>query len=121
MHKLPYAGHPGYQKMITALRKQFSWPILKAYLVDYLSKCLECQQVKVEHQHPTCLLQPFPIPEWKWEVVSFDFIIGLYSTQKQHHSIMVVIEQLKNSTHFIHVKSSYKVVNVTKIFLKEIF
>ena len=45
MHKPPYGGHPGYQKMITTLRKQFFWPRLKASLVDYLSKCLECQQV----------------------------------------------------------------------------
>lgn len=63
MHKQPYAGHPGYQKMITALRKQFYWPGLKTDLFDYLSKCLECQQVKAEHQHPAGLLQPLPIPE----------------------------------------------------------
>ena len=43
MHKPPYAGHPGYQKMIVALRKRLFWPRLKVDLVDYLSKCLECQ------------------------------------------------------------------------------
>ena len=26
LHKRPYTGHPGYQKMITATRKQFYWP-----------------------------------------------------------------------------------------------
>ena len=66
--------------MITALRKQLFWPKLKAYLVDYLSKCLECQQVKAEHQHG--LLQPLPIPEWKWEVISLDFIIDFPLTKK---------------------------------------
>jgi hypothetical protein len=29
LHKRPYTGHPGYQKMITATRKQFYWPGLK--------------------------------------------------------------------------------------------
>ena len=43
MWRLPYAGHAGYQKMIIVLRKQLFWSNLKAYLVDYLSKCLECQ------------------------------------------------------------------------------
>ena len=61
MHKPPYAGHPGYQKMVTTLRKKFYSPNLKVYLVDYLSKCLECQQVKSGHQHPADLLQHFPI------------------------------------------------------------
>ena len=42
MHKPPYAGHPGYQKMITMIRKKLFWPNLKAYLADYLPKCLEC-------------------------------------------------------------------------------
>ena len=46
MHKPLFAGHPGYQKMVTALRKQFFWPGLKSDVVDYLSKCIECQQIK---------------------------------------------------------------------------
>jgi hypothetical protein len=49
LHKRPYIGHPGYQKMITATRKLFYWPRLKKDIVDYLAKCLECQQVKAEH------------------------------------------------------------------------
>ena len=91
MHKPPYVGHPGYQKMITSVGKQLFWPILKAYLVDYLSKCLEFQQVRVEHQHTVGLLQHFPIPEWKWEVIYLDFITGFPLTKKQHDSIMVVV------------------------------
>jgi hypothetical protein len=43
LHKRPYTGHPGYQKMITATKKQFYWPGLKNGIVDYLAKCLECQ------------------------------------------------------------------------------
>jgi hypothetical protein len=43
LHKIPYTGHPGYQNMITSTRKLFYWPILKKDIVDYLSKCLECQ------------------------------------------------------------------------------
>jgi hypothetical protein len=56
LHKRPYIGHPGYQKMITAKRKQFYWPGLKEDIANYLAKCLEYQQVKAEHQHPTRLL-----------------------------------------------------------------
>ena len=65
MHKPPYARHLGYQKMITSLKKKLFWPNLKEDLVDYLSRCLECQQLKAEHQHPSGLLQPLPILEWK--------------------------------------------------------
>ena len=100
MHKPPYAGHPSYQKMITTLRKKLFWPNLKEDLVDYLSKFLECQQVKVEHRHPAGLLQTFPISEWKWEVISLDFITSFPLTQKKNVSIMVLVDTLSKSAPF---------------------
>ena len=68
--------------------------------------------MKDEHKHTTGFLQPFPIPEWKWEVISLDFITGFSLTQKQHDSIMIVVDKSSKSSHFITVKSNYKVVNV---------
>ena len=68
----------------------------------------------------TGLLQPFPITEWKWEVISLDFIIWFPLTYKQHDSIMVVVYKLSKSTHFIPVKSTYKAVNAAEIFMKEV-
>jgi hypothetical protein len=49
LHKRPYTSHLGYQKMVTTTSKQFYWPELKKEIVEYLAKCLECQQVKAEH------------------------------------------------------------------------
>jgi hypothetical protein len=49
LHKIPYTGHPGYQNMIMATKKQFYWIGLKKDIDNYLAKCIECQQVKVEH------------------------------------------------------------------------
>ena len=110
-----------YQFQCTEHRKQYFWPGMKKDILDYISKCMKCQQVKVEHQHPTSLLQPLPILEWKWEGISLDFIIGFPVTQKQHDSIMVVVDKLCKYAHFIPVKSTYKAINVASIFLKEIF
>ena len=62
-----------------------------------------------------------PIPEWKWEFISMDFITGLPKIKKQNDSIFVVIDKLSKETHFIPVKSTYKAVTIANIFLKEIF
>ena len=94
LHKRPYSSHPRYHKMITATRKQFYWPVMKKDIAEYLAKCIECQQVKAEHQHPAELLQPLPIPEWKWETISMDFIIGFPKSTKQNDIIMVVVDKL---------------------------
>ena len=62
--------------MITMIRKDLFWPKMNKEVEKYLSRCLECQKVKEEHQHHTVLLQLLPISEWKWKIISMDFIIG---------------------------------------------
>eukprot|EP00253_Pinus_taeda_P022905 PITA_22905 len=94
-------GHPEYQKMIFALRKEFFWPGMKEEVAEYLAKCLEFQQVKAKNQHLVGLLHPRPISEWKWETISIDFITGLPKSRKKNDSIMVVMDKLSKFTHFI--------------------
>jgi hypothetical protein len=120
MHKVPYVGHPGYQKTIVAVKKQYFWPGMKKEVVDFIVRCLECQKVKVEHRHPTGLLQPFPIPEWKWEVVTMDFITKFPRTAKQHDSIMVVVDKLTKAAHFIPVKSMHKETDIVEIYMQKL-
>ena len=88
---------------------------------EYISRCMKCQQVKVEHQHPAGLLQPLPVSEWKWEVISMDFIARLPMTWRQHDSIMVLVDKLTKATHFIPVNSTHKTDDIANIFMKEIF
>ena len=94
---------------------------MKKDMAENISRCMKCQQVKVEHQHPAGLLQPLSVLEWKWEVISMDFITELPMTWRQHDSIMVVVDKMKKATHFIPVKSTHKTDDIAKIFMKEIF
>jgi hypothetical protein len=75
----------------------------------------------VEHKHPTWLLQPLPILEWKWETISMDFITGLCKLTKQSDAIMVVVDKLSKAAHFIPVKPTYKSIYIANLFTKEIF
>lgn len=118
--KRPYVGHPGYQKLITALQKEYCWPGMKKDATEYLTHCQECQQIKSEHQHLVGLLQPLPIPEWRSETISMDFITGLPKTKRNNDSIMVVVDKLSKSAHFILVQSTYKAVQTADIFMHNI-
>jgi hypothetical protein len=112
MHDVPYAGHLGYHKTIIAVRSHLFWPIMKKDVVDYITQCMECHKVKAEHRHPMGLLQPLSIPEKKWEVITMDFIIVLPRTNKQHDSIMVVVEKLTKATHFVPMKTTHTMTNI---------
>jgi hypothetical protein len=120
LHNVPYAGHPGYQKKVATIKSRNFWPGMKKEIAEYIAICMECQKVKVEHRNPTRLLQPFPIPEWKWEVVTMDFITGLPRTNKKHDSIMVVVDKITKSTHFIPLKTTHKEANVVDIYMREV-
>jgi hypothetical protein len=120
MHKVTYVGHPGYQKTVEAVKSHYFWLGMKREIVECIARCMECQKVKAEHRHPAGLLQPLPILEWKWEVVTMDFITGLPRTSKQHDSIMVVVDKLTKAAHFIPLKTTHKAANVLDIFLKEV-
>ena len=50
---------------------------MKRDIADFVSKCPNCQQVKVEHQKPAGMTQEIDIPTWKWDVIYMDFITGL--------------------------------------------
>jgi hypothetical protein len=53
---------------------------MKRDVTEYVALCDTCQRVKAEHQRPAELLQPLKIPEWKWEEIRMDFIVGLPRT-----------------------------------------
>jgi hypothetical protein len=47
------------------------------------------------------------VPEWKWEEIDMDFIMGFLRTQSGYDSIWVIVDQLTNVAHFIPVKITY--------------
>ncbi|RVW58192.1 Retrovirus-related Pol polyprotein from transposon 297 [Vitis vinifera] len=79
-HHSRFTVHPGETKMYHDLKRQYWWQGMKRDISQFISKCLTCQQVKVEHQKPAGLLQPLPIAEWKWDHVMMDFVTRLPRT-----------------------------------------
>ncbi|XP_070003314.1 uncharacterized protein [Nicotiana sylvestris] len=52
----------------------------------------DARDVKYEHQRPGGLLQQIMIPEWKWERITMDFIIGLPRTLRKFDAIWVLLK-----------------------------
>jgi hypothetical protein len=52
-------------------------------------------------------LHPLKIPEWKWEDIGMDFIVGLPHTSTGYDSIWVIMDRLTKVAHFILVKTTY--------------
>ncbi|GKF46194.1 retrotransposable element Tf2 [Tanacetum coccineum] len=98
-HSSPFSIHPGSTKMYHDLKQHFWWSGIKRDVATFVSKCLICQQVKIEHQRASGLLQHF----WKWDEISMDFVTGLPRTQRKHDAIWVVVDRLTKSAHFFPI------------------
>lgn len=119
-HAKPCLGHRGYQNTLTTVKNIYHWSNLKKDVIEFVARCLDCQQLKAECKHPSGLLQPILIPEWKWEVISMYFIIGFLRTSRQHDSIMVVVDMLKKVVHLIPVKITYLTSDVAQFFIRDV-
>lgn len=119
-HNSKYTIHPGSTRMYHNLKRDYWWKGMKSAVATYVSKCMVCQQVKAEYQRPSGMLQPLPIPQWKWEDISMDFIDGLPKTRRGNDSIWVVVDRLTKSAHFIPVKSERNACTLAQLFIKEV-
>ena len=119
-HKSKWAIHPGMMKMYQDLRKMYWWMGMKRDIREYVSKCLQCQQIKAVRQKPAGLLQPLPISKWKWEDITMDFVIGFPRTTKGNNSIWVIVDRLTKSSHFIPIRNTQTMDQLAAIYLREI-
>ncbi|GJU38333.1 putative nucleotidyltransferase, ribonuclease H [Tanacetum coccineum] len=119
-HSSPFTIHPGSTKMYRDLKQYFWWNGMKQDVATFVSKCMTCQQVKIEHQRASGLLQPLEIPMWKWDEISMDFVTGLPTTQKRHDAIWVVVDRLTKSAHFLPIRKNYGISKLAEIFRQEI-
>ena len=64
-HDMPYSVYTGATKMYQGLKEHFWWNKMKKDVVEYVSKCLTCQNVKTGHRHSASELKLIELLEWK--------------------------------------------------------
>jgi hypothetical protein len=65
-------------------------------------------------------LQSLPVPTWKWDDISMDFIVGLPRTSKGYDSIWDIVDRLTKTTHFLLVKTYYPVFTYAQLYVTRI-
>jgi hypothetical protein len=119
-HLSKFSIHPDSSKMYHDLKQNFWWTRMKRKIAQHVAECDTCQRVKASHLKVAGTLQPLPIPSWKWEDISMDFIVGLPNTSQKHNSIWVVVDRLTKTPHFIPVHTTYNAKRYAEICLDRI-
>jgi hypothetical protein len=119
-HESAYSIHPGGNKMYHDLKTTYWWYGMKRDVAQYVALCDTCQRIKAEQQRPAGLLQPLQVPEWKWEEIAIDFIVGLPMTQSGYDFIWVIVDRLTKVANFIPVKTTYSGLQLAELYVPRI-
>nr|GEU42305.1 hypothetical protein [Tanacetum cinerariifolium] len=110
----------GSNKMHQDMKQLYWWPNMKADMAIYVSKCLTCLRVNVEHQKPFGLLVQLKTPQWKWDNITMDFVTKLLRMQSGNDTIWVVVDRVTKSAHFLPMKETDPMDKLARLYLKEV-
>ncbi|TYJ98018.1 reverse transcriptase [Cucumis melo var. makuwa] len=65
-------------------------------------------------------LNPLPVPEWKWEHITMDFLFGLPRTFSGHDGIWVIVDRLTKTTRFLPVKATSTLDQLARLYVDKI-
>nr|GEW06765.1 putative reverse transcriptase domain-containing protein [Tanacetum cinerariifolium] len=94
--------------------------LTRADIVTYVSKCLTCAKVKVEHQRPTGLLVQLDIPQWKWDNITMDFVTKLPKSSNSYHTISVIVDRLTKFAISVPMRETDLIEKLARMYLKEV-
>lgn len=120
LHASGIGGHSGIQATYHRIKVLFSQPKLKQTVTAFVQSLSICQQAKVEHYKLPGLLQPFPIPETAWIMVSMNFIEGLPKSGKWN-AILVVIDKFNKYAHFVPISHPYIALSIAQQYFNHIY
>lgn len=113
-------GHSGQNACLQRLKLLFFWPGMKAEVMELIRNCEVYQANKSEHVAYPGLLQPLCIPQQVWKHISMDFVEKLPVSEGMD-TVLVVIDRFSKYGHFIALKHPFNAVEVSEIFLDNIF
>ena len=89
-HNSVDVGHPGQQRMLELIKRNYWWPGLEKDIKKYIQGYFKCQQNKVQHQKKSGELHPLEIPQRPWQEISIG-IIGSLPRSNRMDVIVVIV------------------------------
>ena len=119
IHDTPLAGHPGFHKFMSYIRRHFVGPHLRRDVLDFARTCPQCQIAKPRHNLPFGTIMPLQPPEEPWQDISMDLIVHLPHSQI-YNAIFVVVDRFSKMAHFIPTQTQISAPELAQIFLDNI-
>jgi hypothetical protein len=119
-HDHPLSGHLGQNKTLSLIRREYAWPMMRTFVIDYCRSCTVCGRTKPRRHKPYGLLKQLPIPAMPWNSISMDLIEQLPSSAG-YTAILVVIDRLSKQAILIPTDEHLTAVRLADLFVLHVF
>src|ERR1700677_1651506 len=99
-HNSLSAGYPRQWNTIELITRNYWWPGLSRFTIEYIKGCDTCNHTKKFPEKPVRKLLSLPVPKTPWKSISSDMIISLPESQGCN-AILVVANGFTKEAHFI--------------------
>jgi Integrase zinc binding domain len=120
LHDTSIGGHSGVIGTYQRIKRMFYRPKLNEDVLTQVQQCDICQLNKGEHVLTLGLLEPLPIPNGAWKIITMDFVCGLPKSEGKE-IILVVIDKLIKYCHLLALSHPFKALQVVELFLDTIY
>jgi hypothetical protein len=120
LHTTPTAGHPGPEKMLEMIQRNYDWPGIKADVDKFVHGCNQCQRNKPSRTPKKWQLYPNPVAKYPWEQISWD-LIGPLPESHGHNAILVIVDRYGKRAHFHPCRTTLTMEGAARIMLERVF
>lgn len=113
-HDIPAAGHPGRDRTLELVSRNYYWPRMSRYVATYVGSCDLCNRTKIQRTKPFGTLKPNEVPERPWQVITFDLIVELPESQG-YDAIFVVVDRFTKMIHIAPTTTEVTTIGIARL------
>ncbi|KAF8694327.1 hypothetical protein RHS03_08208, partial [Rhizoctonia solani] len=118
-HDSPLAGHPGRQRTLELVSRNYYWPGIRADTYWHVDSCETCQRIR-KPKYASIPPQPLELPGRPWQHVSYDMIVDL-PKDGSHDSILVIVDSFTKYGIFVKCSKKLKAPELAELFLEHVW
>ncbi|MBW0475558.1 hypothetical protein O181_015273 [Austropuccinia psidii MF-1] len=119
-HDSPLAGHPGQEKTLKLIKREFYLAGINQLIKEYVSSCQQRSRNKKTHHKKFGLLKPLQIPSGTCNSLSIDFI-NQFPLSNNLDSILLIVDRFSKMEIFISAYGTITALESAQIFISHVF
>jgi Integrase zinc binding domain/RNase H-like domain found in reverse transcriptase len=123
-HDHKSAGHPGIFNTYASVARDYWWPDMKRFVVQYVKGCAVCQSTKPNTVRPNVPVYPITVAEehaYPFQTISWDLIMDLPKKGDFDSILTIVDHDCSKAALFFPCSKEIDAIGVATIYAQQVF